>query len=394
MARAAAYRGITARPSSVLVEFQYDGRRRETLGITPTQAGLQRAARIKAEIEASIALGTFTLADYARHFPDSPYLKAKGFNAKTDGDEFQKVSELWLKLTAADREATTQREYTNALKRHFYPVFGDRRIGAITYEQLLTHLADTEFKSPKTFNNIMTPARGVFAWAKQTKRIDDDPTREIGFRPLQKPEPDPFDMDDVDAILAHIARTYAEPWLNYFEFAFFTGARPSEQIALQWPKVDLRRGEVRIDTARVRTIDKTVKNHESRDVELPARALAALTRQKAHSFLAQGHVFLNPTTGKPFADTSAPQEKVFQPTLKKLGIRPRDARQTRHSYATIGLMANANPAYMAQQLGHDLEVFFSTYAKWIHKADRSREKGKIDAFTSTAPQSLHKASGE
>ena len=72
------------------------------------------------------------------------------------------------------------------------------------------------------------------------------------------------------AILAHVDKVHGEQWANYFEFAFFAGLRPSEQIALGWPKVDFRRGEVRVDSARVRTIDKRTKTHEARDVELAA----------------------------------------------------------------------------------------------------------------------------
>lgn len=38
----------------------------------------------------------------------------------------------------------------------------------------------------------------------------------------------------------------------------------------------------------------------------------------------------------------------------------------RHTYATFGLMNGVNPAFMAEQLGHSLEEFFKTYAKWIN----------------------------
>ncbi|MGV8294653.1 site-specific integrase, partial [Pseudomonas aeruginosa] len=73
-------------------------------------------------------------------------------------------------------------------------------------------------------------------------------------------------------------------------------------------------------------------------------ALAALTRQKEHSFLPGGHVFLNPETGSPFTDTADAVRAVWRPTLKALGIRDRDARQTRHTFATLCLMAGMNPA--------------------------------------------------
>jgi integrase len=35
-----------------------------------------------------------------------------------------------------------------------------------------------------------------------------------------------------------------------------------------------------------------------------------------------------------------------------LGIRQRPAYNTRHTFATVALMAGVNPAYSARQLGH------------------------------------------
>lgn len=42
-------------------------------------------------------------------------------------------------------------------------------------------------------------------------------------------------------------------------------------------------------------------------------------------------------------------------------------------------MAGANPAYMASQLGHGVDVFFKDYAAWINGALNDRELDKIEA---------------
>lgn len=43
-------------------------------------------------------------------------------------------------------------------------------------------------------------------------------------------------------------------------------------------------------------------------------------------------------------------------------------------------MACANPACIAQQMGHkNAKILFSAYAKWIDGADRGREKAKMEA---------------
>jgi integrase len=51
----------------------------------------------------------------------------------------------------------------------------------------------------------------------------------------------------------------------------------------------------------------------------------------------------------------------------------------RSTYATIGLMAGANPAYIAGQLGHGVDVFFKDYAAWINGKHNATELDKIEA---------------
>lgn len=46
--------------------------------------------------------------------------------------------------------------------------------------------------------------------------------------------------------------------------------------------------------------------------------------------------------------------------------------------ATLGLMAGVNPAFMAKQMGHSLEMFFRVYADWIDGQDDTREMAKIE----------------
>ncbi|MDP5008066.1 MAG: integrase, partial [Glaciimonas sp.] len=71
--------------------------------------------------------------------------------------------------------------------------------------------------------------------------------------------------------------------------------------------------------------------------------------------------------------------QYWTPTLKLLGIRYRRPYCTRSTCATIGLMSGANPAYMANQLGHGLDVFFKDYAAWINGDSNSGELKKIEA---------------
>lgn len=126
---------------------------------------------------------------------------------------------------------------------------------------------------------------------------------------------------------------------------------------------------------------KATKTYKSRDVDLQQPALEALKRQRQLTFRPGGHVFLNPQTGEPFVDTADPVRKVWRPTLSALGIRDRDARQTRHTYATLGLHAGMNPGYLSRQMGHkNAQMFFRVYSKWIDGESNQREKAKMAAY--------------
>lgn len=389
MGRNEQFEGVYAREASILVSFQWEKKRfRERLELAPTAANLRAAARLRDEITSAIRIGKFSIEDFARYFPNSKWLHDK--SAHSVASHFDAVANSWLDLARAELEETTVREYENALNRYFRPMFGKQPIRSITYEDLATYVAGLPFKSAKTFNNVMTPLRRVFSFALTARKIDHDITRDIKSRKNQKAAPDPLDVSEIDVILAHIGKKYGDVWLNYFEFAFFTGLRPSELIALRWPSVDFRRQQVRIEESRVRALDKGTKTHKGRDIDLQTRAFQALLRQKKHTYLAGEQVFINPNSKERFHDTAPPVRIVWRPTLKAVGIRDRDARQTRHSFATMCLHAGMNPAYIARQMGHtNPRMFFEVYSKWIDGDASEREKAKLDAlFTSNKREAV------
>ncbi len=371
--------GIYAREASILVAFQWEGRRhRERLALRPTPANLKAAARLRVDIVAAINLGRFTIDDFREHFPDSPFLKKVGTQG---GETFEMVADTWLTIAGQELQATTIKEYDNTLKRHWLPKFGQRRIDQISYEEMALHLAAQKFKTAKTFNNVMTPARRIFEYAVKTGRLKENVTSEISGRSPDKAAPDPLEPREIDLFLDRLREKKTDAWLNYFEFAFFSGLRPSELIAVKWGDVDFVRRLVTVSGARVRGLDKTTKTKGSqRDVDLQSRAMIALMRQKKHTFMAGEFVFMNPATGRRIWKSGTPLAE-WHAGLKAAGLHDRGAKQTRHTFATICLHAGVNPAYVARQMGHvDTRMFFAVYSKWINGSANDREIAKLDAM--------------
>lgn len=373
------WEGIYARKASILVYFRWNGRSyRETLKLDPTPKNLAYASRLRHDILRAVELGTFSIGDF---FPDSKHA------AKSDhGPQIEKAIDDYLDSRSRILAETTVREFRNTLKKFFADDLG-KHLGAFDFATLNQRLANLEV-SPKTGNNILSCLRGLYDYAVRSKWVSENPTLDIEFAKRADPEPDPLDRDEMEAVIADMAKHYHPQVANYFEGALWLGWRPSEGIALNWGNLDRRKGILRINAARVRGVEKTTKTYRARDVELDARGLALFERQREFTQLKAGRIFTNPVTGENWWDTSDLVQKYWRPSLVRLGIRDRDARQTRHTCATMLLMAGCNPAWCAAQLGHSVEMFLRVYSRWISGADKGRERAKLADFALT----IHKVS--
>lgn len=379
------FEGVEARGQSIRVSFEWNGRRcRETLRIAPTMTNLRAAAGLRATILRSIELGTFTWSEYLQHFPRSRWAKRK---APQNGAEltFGALAERWyLGLEVA---TGTRKKYRQALDGFWLPRFRDRPITSIRRSELMEAVGGTEWPSAKHRNNTLIPGRAVFRLAFHDRLTAEDLSAAIRCRKVQKPAPDPLSDDEREKVLSYMRAHYPEQIWNYFEFAFFTGLRPEEQIALAWEDVDFNLKLVRIRRARTAGELKNTKTESIRDVECVSRAWAALMRQQPYTrFREHGHVFENPVTGAPYASERPTRKTYWIPALRACGVRHRRQYNTRHTFATWAIMNGALPIWVSRQLGHaSPEMLYRVYAKWIDRADKDRERAKLELALGSQP---------
>jgi integrase len=121
--------------------------------------------------------------------------------------------------------------------------------------------------------------------------------------------------------------SWGEAQGNYDELRFFTGMRPSEQIALLLSDIDLVRGIVSVNKARVSGVDRDkTKTSEDRRIQLCPRALSVLRRHlrlratlNTAGLINHDHVFFL-ETGAPFRNRHHPQVR-WHKTLRSLKVR-------------------------------------------------------------------------
>ena len=152
-------------------------------------------------------------------------------------------------------------------------------------------------------------------------------------------------------------------------FAFWTGVRPSELCALNWDDVDWINSTIRVDKALTQAAKEpeTPKTYAGiRDIKLLEPALTALKDQKTYTFLKGREIFQNPRTGERWSGDGTIRTRMWKRILKLAKVRYRYPYQMRHTYASMMLMANESPQWVATQMGHTDWTFTArTYSRFI-----------------------------
>jgi integrase len=390
MGRRSTTGGVAPAGSRIQIYFRFQLQKcRPTLELKPTPSNLEYAKRLVRDIEDRIRHGRFTHEDLAREFPTykglARFAPSEAPPAGKKASTFREYGELWLG-TKGQLSPSTLRGYAGVLKAHWYPWFGDRHVASILPSEVKTKLGSLPVDR-KTHNNILDPGRQVFELARGDRVIARTRVLASTSSNLPDSEPDPFTLAEVDLILPKIRERWGDEVHDYYEAAFFSGMRPSEQIESRWDlDIDMRARETRVQRARVEGKVKDTKTYDNRTIEHHSRYHAALERQFARTGLAGGYVWLSPFSGngrkrgEPWLDEHR-QGEMFRTAVKLLRMRPRPAKNTRHTYATVLLMSDAKVAWCASQMGHSKAMFEKRYAKWIPREDAGAELAKVEAFT-------------
>ena len=355
-----------ASETSIEIDFYYRGERcREKIKLKPTAANLKRAEWHRAAILEAIDNGTF---DYAVTFPESQ--KAQKFTLNPGASvTISDYLSNWLKDKKKTVKASTYEGYEKIVNNQLIPEFGDyhlTEIGRAQVKQWIKSLTCT----PKRIRNIISPLRDALNHAVDDELIQSNPLEgwKIQLKKAKKKSKiDPFSEKERNDILNNLEGQNK----NLVQFAFWTGLRTSELIALDWDDIDWHRNSVFITKALTQAADepeepKTLAGE--REVDLLPPALEALKRQKSHTYLKGVEIFQNPRTGERWQGDKPIRESMWRPALKRAKVRYRKPYSTRHTFASMALMAGEDIRAIAQVLGHEDWAFTArTYARFIPK---------------------------
>jgi len=173
------------------------------------------------------------------------------------------------------------------------PWFGTIMLAALRKKDVRAKLEPMNATN-KTMANIQSVLRKALDDAIEDELIEVNPLARWCYSKVEAPQSKddiaPFTKEEQAAILAQATGQGR----NLLQFAFWTGLRTSELVALDWADVDFVRGIVMVTraiTQHSKAAESTKTNAGRREVKLLERAMHALQEQKAFTWAKGEEVF-------------------------------------------------------------------------------------------------------
>lgn len=379
------YKGVQLRGGSVRIYYNYNGKRHyKTMPGTPTPAYMRECAELVAEIERQIRTGVYNHADFV----------AQGQKEARFGSYIR----AWLDEKQSEVAKSSFKSYLSRCNNWILPQWGAMHPEGMHYRAIQTWTRKTLM--PSLSNKTIRDVHSIMAQAFQFYRLSTgsahDPMEGISVRLADPPQPDPFTRAEIKQILS---TSNDANFLNLVAFMLWSGARISEAIALAWDDVDLERGTVMFQRARVASQYKITKTRRStRKIKLLSPAADALRDQLVitgslpletvevlqrdnRTAIAQrlSFCFRNPNTGMAFSTADNLRHSFWNEHLERAGVRHRGPNQCRHTFASQMLSSGVvSVDWVADQLGHaSSAMVWRHYGKWIVE-DEADSVGAIE----------------
>lgn len=318
-----------------VIDFTLNHERyRETIPAPHNKTASKRIEEQEAIYKMAISLNDKAIAS---RFPNSKIIQ-KAFDT---GCNFtiNDYSNIWFKQKQRNWSHTTVRGYSQKYNSYIKPNWGDLLLTEFK-ASMFDEWASESMLSGKSINETRNVLNQIFKRAYFDDVIYFNPVKRIERYKQNYTEPNPFSKSEIDGIL----RNLASPFKEFYKFAFYTGLRTGELIAIRWQDVCLEKRVAHIRLNITAGIEKEPKTRGSiRTIELNQYAVDALTSISNSFFFDPYRVFVEPRTMQVYKNADSLRKYVWKPAIDKAKIIYRYPYQTRHTFASMMLSQGKNP---------------------------------------------------
>lgn len=260
--------------------------------------------------------------------------------------KFKDYGNYVLKITSGNRSSFTQKETIRMFEK-IAGYFGERYIISLRASDIQAWQNSLKEYSPKTIRNYRGVLHQILEMAYQDEIINRNPIKSV--RAPKNPKLIPFSYGEAEV---RKLLKYAEGQMqNILQFAFFSGVRPSELIALKWSDINFKTDTIKIER-RIRKGNVALpKGYKARIIDMLPQAKEALKRQRLLTGLGE-NVWVN-QYGREY---TRPDEinKLFKKLCEYAGVNKvplYDA--TKNTFCTLMLEYGQSETWLTQQVGHE-----------------------------------------
>lgn len=317
--------------NKLYAEYRMNGKRiRKSLGLIDTKANVAYAHRnLIPEIEKMIERG----------YEDRKYMLSE-------------FTQIVLEEAGNTLTRSTYKTYSKGVKA-FFRIFGDKEIGIISVLDIDSFIKGMirEGYSSSAVSTYLAPISKAFVEAIRVGIIDKNPVQYAKRPKIVNKKKNPFNLMQMKRILDE-----AEGSLKMFlYFAFFTGARPNEILALQGQDI----------SDKTITIERTFNSDGGLNPPKGGKTRRIPILNPLKEFFEEEDIQLKRKRFVIDASYSV-VSRNFKKLLKSLGYEYTTLHNTRHTFTSLLLQAKESPTLAQHFLGHsDLTMINKVYAHYI-----------------------------
>ena len=189
---------------------------------------------------------------------------------KENSLSFNEYGKYVIDITSSNRNQFTQIEALQKFNK-LCEFFNNIDITDIKSSLIMEWQNSLDY-APKTISNYRSILNMILETATNDMIIDRNPLNAVKKPKIIKKDVDYYTLDEINLMIDNATGQFK----NVLEFAFFSGMRPSEIIALKWSNIDFNDCSIMVDT-RIRNDNVDLpKGYKTRIIDLLPRAEKAL----------------------------------------------------------------------------------------------------------------------
>lgn len=270
---------------------------------------------------------------------------------RLEGYKLSEFTDILLKETKEEKKTNTFLLYTHAIEK-FFKFMGDVDVERTRIKDIdkYVKLLVEDGMASSTISLYLVPIKLAFKEAMRIELIRSNPVHLVKKPKVRKKEKRPFTL-----LQMHHLLDKADGTLKVFlYFAFFTGARANEILALNW--IDIADKHI--------SISKTFANDNSINSPKNGKSRRVAMLKPLDLFLEEQ------TKGRPneriISSCYQTIRLKFKKLLMDLGYEKNSLHVTRHTFTSLLMQSRENPTLIQYFLGHSsLEMINKVYAHYI-----------------------------